>query len=401
MAVKAGYVDFTGDTTLTFDWEPEGFICWAVSQPANGYLSNANFAGYTGDTGMSIGFADQAGQQCATVSSTQQGFAPFNNSGRAMRTDCVLVQSRGNDPGSSTDTVEATLTGNTVELVENGTVNMLIHYIAFAGDSMNIAAGTLTMPGDGSDYTETGLAFDPSIGNSLLICASTIDTAAAATGLLYFGMTDGDNAGRNVGLVIEYNDLGGRAGRTIGVIGGLGAGTVEFDSWTSDGFTLRQGGADDSQVIAWFLINDLDTLNASDNANEDWPTAPTSITTPGFPPGLAIFAGSIDGEEDIGGQITIGYAWDNNGTIVTAAALAGVANVDDQRRWTAISTDVGEVLIFYEGDTGTQTGSAEFDAFTSTGFDWDGYENIGVTRVIVGALGTGPAGLYPQIIRWT
>lgn len=400
MAVKAGYVDFTGDTTLTFDWEPEGFICWAVSQSGDGYLSNANFAGYTGDTGISIGFADRNGQQCATVESTQQGFAPWNDSGRAMRTDCVLVQGRGSDPGNGTDTVEAVLTGNTVELTENGTVNMRIHYVAFAGDSMSVAAGTLTMPADGSDYTVTGLDFDPSVGNSMLFCASTIDTAANDTGVLYFGMSDGDG-GRNVGLIIEYNAVGGRAGRNFGVIGETGLSEVDLTAWTTDGFTLAQAGTSDSQVIAWLLINDVDTANQVTRQNESWPTAAGSISTNDFQPNIVFFAASIDGEEDTGGQITIGYAWDDNGTIVTAAALAGVANVDDQRRWTAMSTNTdSEVLLDIEGNPGTQSGQVTIDAFTSTGFDWDGAQGAGINRLFIGALASGPAGMFPQIIRW-
>lgn len=375
MSVQVGsFLVSGGAATLRLPWRADAVLMWSVLQEDDGYLSHANFAGYTGDTCISIGLADRVGgfQGCTLQLSDQQAFAPFNRSGRHLFTDRVIALQRAPSasiPGDSLAITGWTKCGITLDVT--GTSTYRVYYMAFAGATLNAASGTVHLPGDGSDGSVTGLSFDPSGNPSLLV--------------VIFSATDDDNGslfpsfgfatappGVDAEWLVNYNARGGSASVEAGVAGlPLAGWLVTLSSFNADGFTLSQSVAPGPDNDLLYLLL-TDAGGSVDVGTFAWPSSGSSVNT-GFAPEGVLFASSITGEEDTSGSITLGALGPGNGDVgIAEAALAGVANVDDQRRWTAQSTAAGIALLDYVGNTGTLSGVLTVSGPTATGFDTAG-----------------------------
>lgn len=368
MSSQTGYFDvFNGwDGTVPLPWKMQAGLFWTVEQPADGYLSHANFAGYTGDTGISVGICDaDLNQQCISSGSDQQAFAPNNRSSRAIFTDRTIVVGRGPDVSLSSEYLilaEVDKCGLTFSMT--GTSSYRVYYLVFAGATLNTATGTVGLLGDGSDGVVTGLPFDPSADPSLLITAFGSNTDNTGPCFVSLGFATSPPGEQSLWTVI-YNDRGGTASGAAGINEGIGS-VVSFASFDASGFTLNHSAALGVNLVLPYLLL-TDSAGSFHVGAAAWPSGAGSVSAPGFRPEAALFHDYISNEEAIGGQITLGAAGGD-----TNAALAGVANVNDQRRWTAQESSTGDVLLDYVGNTGVQSGNVGFNGFTSSGFDWDG-----------------------------
>lgn len=378
MSVKVGSFDvYNGwPGRLELPWAADGLILWTVCQSEEGYLSHADFAGYTGDTGISVGLADRisGNQQCILSSSDQQAFAPYNRSSRGTFGDRIVARSRAPSATDPSDYLTiASWSRCGVHFSTIGTESYRVYYVAFAGATLNTASGIVTMPADGSNGSVTGLSFDPSADPSLLIAVFGEGSDATGPGITSVGWADGTLEEQSQWF-INYNNVGGSASGAAGIAGFTGGSgwNSNFVSFDSTGFTLSQsaGGAD--RPVLYLVLTDAAGAFHVDTAA--WPTTSGSITAPGFQPEAVLFSDYITGEEPTDGQITLGAtgAYPPNTTPITAAGLAGVGDTDNQRRWTAQETDTTDVLLDYVGDSGSESGNVAFGGFTADGFDWDG-----------------------------
>lgn len=365
---------FSGwDGILPLPWLPDALILYGVPQTSDGYLSHANFAGYTGDTAISIGIADRitGNQQCIAINSNQMFFPPDNLSRRWAFNDRCFVSQR---------TGAASLPANYLVITEwdrcgitftpHGTSSYRLFYTAIGGVTLNTASGILNLPSDGSNGVASGLSFDPSAAPSMLLGLSIFGNDDNGHGLLSIGAADSNLNERAHFWAINYNARGGRAE--------AGSALVHFSpyeanlaSFNSGGFTISQGSAYGAEVpLLWLLLSDVDGNFSVGSTN--WPTGTESVTTPGFQgEGIITWAG-INGEEPIGGQITLGSMGGKFFSIFLEnhGISAGVADVDDQRRWTT-QQSLSVNLQDYIGNTGSFQSGTFVDFFTSSGFDWE------------------------------
>lgn len=367
MSVRAGAFDvFSGwSGTLTLPWRADAIILWCVDQDADGYLSHADFAGYTGDTGLSIGVADRnsGNQQCISNVSGPMAFAPFNNSGRATFDDRVIVANRLSSASLPSDYLVITDWDPCgVMFTTTGTATYRVYYMAFAGATLNAWSGLYTLPSDGSDAVLTGLPFDPSADPSLLVSLYDDGTDNNGPIVSSLGIATAP-PGTQTLWVVNYNAIGGDAVASAHLVHTIGY-TADLASFDAAGFTISSGSPLGHSVdVPYLLLSD--SAGAFDVGTFSWPSGAASITAPGFrPEGAFTFAG-VKGPGGLDGQISVGAA-------AGSAALAGVADVDDQRRWTAQSSGAGKILLDYDGNAGTEDGSVSFAGFTANGFDVTG-----------------------------
>lgn len=352
---------------------PTAAIFWTVDQSADGYLSHANFAGYTGDTCLSVGVADKAtgAQQCVLANSDQQAFAPFNRSGRATFTDRIVAAQRAPSASIPSDyLVLASWDACGWHFTVTGTSSYRVYYMAFAGSTLNMASGVLTLPADGSNGSVAGLSFNPSANPSLLLCVSGFGTDDTGDGLVSVGAADGVHTSRSSFWDIFYNARGGAEDATTGVVLLTGY-TAALVSFNAAGFTLSQSVARGvTTPVLYLLLTDAGASFRTDRMA--WPSAPVSVTDPGFQPdGVFYYTVGHDPGEATAGALSIG-AVGASPLRTVAASAAGVADVNDQRRWTAEGTDTGQVLLTYTANTGVLYADMRVTALTANGFDATG-----------------------------
>lgn len=354
-------------------WLAEGLMLWTVCQPSDGYLSNANFAGYTGDTGVSMGLgARSGGQGCIGSLSTQQAFAPFNASSRASFADRVLLYGRGGDIALPQDyLVVLAWTRCAITLTTHGSSTYRVYYVVFAGDTLSAASGSLSLDAAGADTAVTGLSFNPSANPSLLLALYGRGTEDAGDGMASLGFASSAANQYASGLGINYNARGGSSAQAVAVAVD-GAYTAALKSFNAAGFTISQSaGRGTAYPLVWLLLSDAAGSFAV--GNHAWPSAGATIN-PGFGPEGVIFHSEITGEETTDGRLTVGAAGKTLpfSAVTVEAAHAGVADENDQRRWTAQSTATADVLLDYIGNTGVESGDVEVSALAAGGFTWAG-----------------------------
>ena len=304
--VVAVDVNATWDGKLKLPWRPKAFILRCVTQPTDGYLSHANFAGYTGDGAISLGIATDDFQALVQTGSGPKVFSPFNDSGRGylIGDRCITAAGRnaglpGFTPFLSYDASHRC--GAQFSLHQDDGSTWRVYFLALGGDDLQAGAGAITLDGGGADTDISGLDFDPSADPSLLYALASAPTTSSDEGLISEGFCDGTDQ-HAAGLDIHYNARGGNplSAAAIDAISG-----ATFAGWTSDGATISQPGAHGQQLLYLILSSASGAFKVGTGA---WPSGSESKTGVGQKPEAVIVHGTVTGEQPTDGQFTVGLA---------------------------------------------------------------------------------------------
>lgn len=370
MSIYCGHLNVvTGWVNLldVLPFTPQGVFVFGVDQGVDGFGfdTSVNF----GTNTLSAGIGSRVGPAQGEIAVSERG-DPVNplesllrrNYGGRVTTNARLF-------GTAKGSITPDLPGRTLGLSSwdscgwnigaggVGASPWRVHYIAFAGVTLNCAMKVITIPGDGSTAVLTGLPFDPTLNPTGVIFLTTRGTSGADTAFSNIGFYANGNQFAS-SLITGYQAFAAYGQAQAGVICIDQTGnSLSVGALTSDGLTITQSAANGASytVLALILSDEAGEFNVGSSA---WGSASMGATN--TPEAVLLTSGMTrspvaDSDPNhVSGQWSMGFAAaDGKSGGVVLGEGGGFST--DVLRWSAMNTDNGIVLETWDVYTSTVT----------------------------------------------
>jgi hypothetical protein len=384
----------TGSQTVSgLGFQPKAIIFYWSRNTANATAAAPRSQG--------VGFTDCTNQRAVAIAEDDN--AGTSNAGRYRTESNVIVILSDGTPtvGSRATFTSCNSDGFTINWAVSEASAYIINYIAIGGpDVTNVKAGTFTLAASTGIQNITGVGFQPDFAMFLQGFTEAVDTAS--TGLeMGMGFADYNNNQGSILNCVKDNETTNKTKyslqRTDNVI--LLSSTAcaldalaAFNGFSSDGFSLNVSDAPAAATSIFYLAIKGGSY-AVGNFSQPTTTGTQTISGLGFQPNSVV----LFSHNQVSGTALTAPSTFSIGAANATTSRAGVwgqsRNVDPSQ--TAVYTDNSKIMIMRTlsgtGGTGTINAQADFNGFTSDGFQLN-WTTVDTTQrqIIYWAFGPSP-----------
>jgi len=384
----------TGSQTVSgLGFQPKAIIFYWSRNTANATAAAPRSQG--------VGFTDCTNQRAVAIAEDDN--ASTSNAGRYRTESNVIVILSNGTPtvGSRATFTSCNADGFTINWAVSEASAHIINYIAIGGsDVTNVKAGTFTLAASTGIQNITGVGFKPDFAMFLQGFTEAVDTASAG---LEMGMGFADYS-NNQGSILNCvqdnqnnNSTKYSQQRTDNVI--LLSSTAcaqdalaAFNGFTADGFQLNVSDAPAAATSIFYLAIKGGSYKVG-NFLQPTTTGTQTISGLGFQPNSVV----LFSHNQVAGTALAAPSTFSIGAANATTSRAGVwgqsRNVDPSNA--AVYTDNSKIMIMRTlsgtGGTGTINAQADFNGFTSDGFQLN-WTTVDTTQrqIIYWAFGPSP-----------
>lgn len=373
-------------------FQPEAVIFWFANQDAAGSFSDG--------CSMGVGFAAGASSEFAVCSTHPDNQATMATNRNLTSASCLIGRlPNGTGADFEADLASFDADGFTLNVTNLPAAQVIIHYLALAGDITGAKAGTFTANTSTGNQAVTGVGFQPELVLFLHARATALPTAATH---FFLGVGAMDSAGDQASSFVMSEN--GAAAANVCVIqqtntaivaptGGMAIDCEgDYVSMDSDGFTVNWTNAPASAWVIGYLAlagGDYHVYNDLQRTS----TGTEAYTGAGFEP-AAMLAFSVNDTADgaidtnlfkltVGGTdgASEGYAW---------GGVTDNSDPSDTQQKTATDKTIAFCTV-----GSTTDAEADLQSFDNDGFTLDWTTADATAREFWGIL-FGPAAAAPS-----